>query len=301
MPVIASCARSCRSTQIQYSASAIAGWSSSLRAVTDASNESTSSAVARADSRPSAPSAHRREIKASAARASSPSSRASASAVCECATTSSSRSINHRRHDATPSWPPARSSRSPSACSRTSKKREAASLGATYVRIRASAFSTRARLPTRRQLLQKVSQPCLRPRRIARLEVEIRGVDGAADRVGGISGGSQLARAVEEQSGRSGCAASPCMHRSSLEGRRNRLVRLVHRRRKLPCARLGIGEQAREPRVDGTATQRRCSLERAGSEQRMCEPDSRAVELDDARLESGCEPDARRDLLTQPR
>src|SRR6478735_6450616 len=74
------------------------------------------------------------------------------------------------------------------------------------------------------------------------------------------------------------------MVRSRLEYLGDRLARLADGGCELPSARLDILEEFGEARVNLGAAERIGDLEDSGGEQRMCEPDSVAVRLDDAGL-----------------
>ena len=115
------------------------------------------------------------------------------------------------------------------------------------VRARHSAL---ARLQPGRQRRDQVPELRLGSPRVAGLEVEVRGFDRPPQRVVGRSRRRQLARAVEEERRRPRRAPRARVLRGVLERRRDRLVRLVDRRRELPGARLGILEQLGEPGVD---------------------------------------------------
>ena len=130
------------------------------------------------------------------------------------------------------------------------------------------------------------SELCLGATRVARLEVEVRGVDGPPHRVVRTVGGRQLAGTVEEERRRSRRTTRARMPRGLLESRRDCLVGLVDRRGELPGSRLGIVEQLGEARVDLCTTLRICRLEGACGEQRVREADPIALGLDDASLES---------------
>jgi hypothetical protein len=70
-----------------------------------------------------------------------------------------------------------------------------------------------------------------------------------------------------------------------LQCRRDGFVGLVDRRGQLPGARLRVLEQLGEPGVDLGTTKRISGLVDPRGEERMREPDSLALELDDTRFE----------------
>ena len=86
--------------------------------------------------------------------------------------------------------------------------------------------------------------------RVAGLEVQERCLDSPTHGVFLTIGRRQLLRALEEQRRRTKRSSVTCMPRRTLERERGSFVRLVDRRRHLPCASLGIVEQPRESAVN---------------------------------------------------
>ena len=202
-----------------------------------------------------------REPSASAASASSPSSTASSAASSACSTASSSRSRSRKRQVATPSCATASVSRSSSGfLDRLEEER-----GRLVLRL------VRAHACEPPSALRSCDAPDgsgdhlaelrLGPTRVAGLEVQVGGLDGAAQGVLGAIRGRQLARAVEEERRRPRRASARACCCAASSSARDGLVRAVDRRGQLPRARLGILEQLGEPRAW-------ISIRRAGSASR---------------------------------
>jgi len=127
----------------------------------------------------------------------------------------------------------------------------------------------------------------LRPGRIARLEVEVRSVNRAAQLIVGTGSGSQLTCPVEQKGACTGRAAESGTTRGVLERSCDDVVRLLGGRGQMPSPRLGIVDELRQPGVHFGTAKRTCHLVGARCEQRMREADPVAVELHDPRLERG--------------
>ena len=132
-----------------------------------------------------------------------------------------------KRHVATPSWATASVSRSSPASSIACRKSSVASSCAWYERTRASRMSARARLLPGPEVRDHCLELCLRPQRVARLVVQIGGVDGAPVHVLRPIDRGQLARAVEQKRRRSRSASGTGVARRVLENRRHVFVGLA--------------------------------------------------------------------------